>query len=404
MKNALEYFPPTRTEALIRLRNFLPHAGRDYATRRNFDLGAGQHSGVSVLSPYVKTRLLTEEDILTAVLGRFSLNSAEKYVQEVFWRTYWKGWLELRPGVWADYQSERTRAWNEVQTQSGLRRDWEAACLGQTGIDCFDHWAQELAQTGYLHNHARMWFASIWVFTLRLPWALGADFFLRHLLDGDPASNTLSWRWVAGIQTEGKTYLARASNIRKFTEDRFDPAGLAEHARALPPQPRPTPRPLAAPVQPDPTLRSGLLMHPDDLAPLPAKLPDYAAHGVLRAEDRLSPLAIAPHIGAFLDGACADMQARIAPDAPWSTLRSVDAVLDWIGANELQQIILPYAPVGPVAEVLSEAESRSSVPFIRVRRAYDDAAWPHATHGFFRFKEKIPKLIAQMNGIGIAAE
>jgi deoxyribodipyrimidine photo-lyase len=65
---------------------------------------------------------------------------------------------------------------------------------------------QELVETGYLHNHARMWFASIWIFTLRLPWELGADFFLRHLLDGDAASNTLSWRWVAGLHTKGKHY------------------------------------------------------------------------------------------------------------------------------------------------------------------------------------------------------
>ena len=61
-----------------------------------------------------------------------------------------------------------------------------------TGIEGFDDWARELVDTGYMHNHARMWFASIWIFTLRLPWALGADFFLRHLLDADAASNTLS--------------------------------------------------------------------------------------------------------------------------------------------------------------------------------------------------------------------
>ncbi len=403
MTEALTHFPPTRTEALSRLAGFLPHAGRDYASRRNFDLGAGQHHGVSTLSPYVRTRLLTEQEIVTAVLGRFSLKSAEKFVQEVFWRTYWKGWLELRPGVWTDYQTELIRAWNDVQTQGGLRRDWEAACLGQTGIDCFDHWARELAETGYLHNHARMWFASIWIFTLRLPWALGADFFLRHLLDGDPASNTLSWRWVAGIQTEGKTYLARASNIRKFSEGRFDPSGLAADAPPLKAHPRPAPRPLPQSAAPERGLRTGLLMHTDDFAPISGDLPEFAAHAVLRAEDRLSPLEIAPHLGAFLDGASADMQARLAPGAAWDTLASAQALLDWIDRQGLEQVVLPYAPVGPVAETLTEAERRSDVPFIRIRRAYDSAAWPHATHGFFRFKEKIPALVAQMNGICLAA-
>ena len=75
-----------------------------------------------------------------------------------------------------------------------------------------------------------MWFASIWIFTLELPWQLGAEFFLKHLLDGDPASNTLGWRWVAGIQTQGKHYLASEWNIKKFTNNRFNQINLNENA------------------------------------------------------------------------------------------------------------------------------------------------------------------------------
>jgi len=78
-----------------------------------------------------------------------------------------------------------------------------------------------------------MWFASIWIFTLNLPWELGARFFMKHLLDGDAASNTLSWRWVAGIQTQGKNYLARESNIRKFTNQRYVNTSLNENAPPL---------------------------------------------------------------------------------------------------------------------------------------------------------------------------
>ena len=104
-----------------------------------------------------------------------------------------------------------------------MAANYTQAMAGETGIDCFDAWADELVRTGYLHNHARMWFASIWIFTLQLPWTLGADFFLRHLIDGDPASNTLAWRWVAGIQTKGRPYIARASNIAKFTNQKFFP-------------------------------------------------------------------------------------------------------------------------------------------------------------------------------------
>ena len=75
-----------------------------------------------------------------------------------------------------------------------------------------------------------MWFASIWIFTLKLPWQQGAAFFLEHLLDGDSASNTLSWRWVAGLQTKGKHYLAKSWNIEKFTENRFTNIQLNESA------------------------------------------------------------------------------------------------------------------------------------------------------------------------------
>ena len=397
-------FTPTRTAALAQLQTFLPHAGRDYAARRNFDLGAGRHTGVSTLSPYIRTRLLTEADVLTAVLGRFALSSAEKFVQEVYWRTYWKGWLELRPSVWDAYQAELAQDWNHVQTQGGLRRDWEAACLGETGIDCFDHWAKELAATGYLHNHARMWFASIWIFTLRLPWTLGADFFLRHLLDGDPASNTLSWRWVAGIQTEGKTYLARASNISKFTEGRFNPRGLAKEAPALRAQPRPAPRPLPMPTEIDPALRTGVVMHTDDLTGLPHKPRDVTATAVLRVEQQLSPLAVSDHISTFLDGACVDAQMRHAPDTPWTTLQSAQDLSAWIAEHDLEQVVLSYPPVGPVAATVTAAERESSARFVRLMRPYDAAAWPYATHGFFKFKDKIPKLVAQLNGIGLAAQ
>ena len=80
-------FLPTRTAALERLSRFLPQAGATYAARRNFDLGAGRHSHVSTLSPYLRHRLITEAEVLQAVLARHSLRAAEKFVQEVYWRT-----------------------------------------------------------------------------------------------------------------------------------------------------------------------------------------------------------------------------------------------------------------------------------------------------------------------------
>ncbi|WP_299145941.1 FAD-binding domain-containing protein [uncultured Tateyamaria sp.] len=398
MTEALERFSPTRTAGLERLQAFVPQAGSKYAARRNYDLGRDGHRGVSTLSPYLRARLVTETEVLRAVLNRHSPNAAEKFIQEVYWRTYWKGWLEMRPGVWRQYQSEVAAAMNAVQTQSGLRQNWEAACRGETEIECFNTWAQELVQTGYLHNHARMWFASIWVFTLKLPWALGADFFLRHLLDGDPASNTLGWRWVAGIQTVGKTYLARPSNVERYTEGRFaNITGLAPEAQPL--SPPPTVERMAIPaMRPfDKKLRTGLIVHEKDLGI--GHLLDQGIEPVATAcigtRDRLSPLAVAPHVPAFNKLAIEDTVQRFAPrlgdiaDQP----ATPEDLMAWASEHQLEQIVTMYAPVGPTADVLAALSTGDALPLVQVRRPFDTEAWPHATHGFFRFKAQIPKLL-----------
>lgn len=406
MTDALHHFPPNHHAALARLLRFAPHAGRTYAARRNFDLGRDNHGSVSTLSPYLRARLITEADVLGTVLGRHSPTAAEKFIQEVFWRAYWKGWLEMRPSVWIQYKSALNGQLNAVQTQSGLRNHWEAACTGETDIDCFNAWAHELVETGYLHNHARMWFASIWIFTLGLPWELGADFFLRHLLDGDPASNTLGWRWVAGIQTPGKTYLARTSNITKFTEGRFAPKWqLADKA---PPVPGPlVPEPVALPDA-DPLPRNkriGLLLHDDDLSPgflLHAGL-NPVASAVVNTRAALSPLTVAPHVVAFAKAAAEDVthryKERLGPVA-WPA-PTCDAIGQWAQTHALDHIVTPYATVGPNADLISRLTCLDGMPpLARILRDYDRAAWPHATHGFFRFRGNIPKLLGRLRGLG----
>ena len=241
----------------------MPRAGRDYAAGRNSDPGPDQQGAVSRLSPYLRYRMISEHEVVHAVLQQHSLAAADKFVAEVLWRTYWKGWLELRPSVWARFLAERDRQRAEFNDHAALA-DAES---GNTGIAGFDDWARELVATGYLHNHARMWFASIWIFTLRLPWALGADFFLRHLADADAASNTLSWRWVAGLQTAGKTYLATADNIARYTEGRFSPNGLASEAAPLTEPPLDKAGSLPTFTPHDPAQPALLLVTHDDLSP-----------------------------------------------------------------------------------------------------------------------------------------
>ncbi len=381
-------FDPTYTAALQRLHDFAPKAGRDYASKRNYD----DLAGVSTLSPYIRHQIITEEQVLRTTLARHSPQAAEKFIQEVYWRSYWKGWLELRPSVWAAYKADLQSALNRVQTESGLRQEWDAACKGQTGIDCFDHWAQELIETGYLHNHARMWFASIWIFTLRLPWTLGADFFLRQLIDGDPASNTLSWRWVGGLQTIGKTYLARPDNISRYTDGRFHPQGLATHAAPLDgmPHPAPGPVPISAPI--DTSLRTGLLISEEDMSP--GWLFDQVnpiATATIQTTDYRSPLATAANVTTFVKQALAECTTRFGDKCGPISNVTPKTISTWAAENNIQQIVTSYTPTGPTRDALKGTQ------LAQIIRPYDGAAWPHATHGFFRFKDKIPGLINQLN-------
>jgi len=371
---------PTRAAALARLEAFVPHAAR-YAGRRNFDLGLGKHDGVSGLSPYIRTRLVTEEECTRAVLTKHSPRAAEKFLQEIAWRTYWKGWLEMRPGVWRRYL--------ETLAEQEKTPAYEAAVSGKTGIECFDHWTRELLDTGYLHNHARMWFASIWIFTLKLPWQLGADFFLRHLLDADPAANTLSWRWVAGLHTPGKHYLARAENISKFTNGRFDPKGrLNESAPPLPMDFVPERQPLHLPSDPAPRGRVGHLMFPEDLAAPPEELGEiHATAAYLPAGHRTSPL-----VTEFLEGAISstldERQGTLLGDAFQSALNH------WISSEKLDSIVISRPTVGLTKDFLT---AQTLPPIIHTFiRDWDRKLWPHATAGFFKLKAALPKIHAAL--------
>ena len=388
---------PNRTTALKQLANFVPKAGLSYTSKRNYDFGPANHNYVSQLSPFIRRRVLSETEVLSSVLKKHGLSSSEKFVQEVFWRTYWKGWLEMRPSVWSEYQSDLKRLEDQIMTQSGLRRSWEMACEGNTEIDCFDFWAKELKETGYLHNHSRMWFASIWIFTLNLPWQLGADFFLRHLLDGDPASNTLSWKWVAGLQTQGKTYLARRDNICKFTNNRFAPNGLSNSARALPGVPHPGLSSLNLNNTPKSNLKTGLLLHDDDLE-LSTILNSLQIDSTIAINNanELSPWECAKPVYQFVNSLVEDASKRYKDKiGTVKIVKKPEEIIAWSKKNNLDQIVTAYAATGPNATMIANL-NKLGLNIVQISKQYDQKAWPHATHGFFRFKEKIPALVKEL--------
>ena len=215
-------FITSRSEALDKLNRYIDKDISNYNSKRNFDFGVNNRSNVSCLSPYITHRLITEYETVKLVLKKHPFQKVDKFIQEIFWRVYWKGWLELRPRVWSDF----------IEDLNSIKEDknYVKAINGETEIECFNDWVKELKEFNYLHNHTRMLFASIWIFTLKLPWQKGAEFFMKHLYDGDAASNTLSWRWVAGIQTKGKNYLAQSWNISKFTNNKYNNVKLNETA------------------------------------------------------------------------------------------------------------------------------------------------------------------------------
>ncbi len=385
---------PTRAAGLARLVAFLPRAGRAYAGTRNYDFGPDDRSNVSALSPWIRRRLLLESEVAGAAHARHGA-AAEKFVAEVFWRTYWKGWLELRPGFLAHFDCERIAARSALAGNSGLRRGYGQATAGATGITCFDAWVEELVTTGWLHNHARMWFASIWIFTLRLPWQLGADFFFKHLLDADAASNTLSWRWVAGLHTPGKHYVARASNIAQNSGGRFaGQPGLADDPQPLPMDDAPRQAQPLKPAPAPPRGPVGLLLHDDDVAAL-GLAPDLEVTRIASL-DVPCPAAAGSPAARFRAGALAEglSLAAAARGTPADGTVDVDGLLVWARGQAV--VAVPEAPQGLTAWALDRLEpalAAQGTRLVRLRRTLDAAAWPQARAGFFGFKGAIPQLL-----------
>ena len=392
--------PVTRDAALARLDEFVPRAGPAYAGGRNHDHGPGRHDAVSRLSAALARRTLAEAEVLSPVVALHA-SGADAFVREVFWRGYFRGWIEARPVIWQGWLGALDRIDARLAQDDALAALHLAAVRGATGIACFDHWMHELAQTGYLHNWARMQVASIWIFTLGLPWELGARHFLDHLVDADAASNTLSWRWVAGLHTPGKAYLADATRIARMTAGRFVPTGLATHARIPDGPPHP---PAAPPRQPTaiaegvPTL---LWITPADcslerepaLAALPVRAvaiidPDGAAAGHGAQADRIA-----------LDDALARAAARWrVPACRVAGIEALAALAEEIGAR---QVVTGRIGVGPGMDTLIAARGalrRAGIALAEHVRAWDRAVWPHATRGFFALRDHIPHVLAEMVG------
>ena len=378
-------FKPSRTFAEELMNKFIENNLVNYSKLRNFDYGPDKRSNVSCLSPYVTHGVISEVELIQKSLNKYSFVKNEKFIQEIMWRTFWKGWMELRPDVWADYLLEL----NQIKDKYKNDQDYKKAVEGSTEIQCFNEWVGELKENNYLHNHARMWFASIWIFTLELPWQLGAEFFMQHLYDGDPASNTLGWRWVAGIQTQGKNYLASEWNIKKFTDNRFKNIKLKENA-----SPKKVEKfyPIIKKDFTNPDIEEGknLLVFENSLSLELSELINNKFNKIklITNQNQNRKIKLSEKTMNFKTQLFEDQKKR---------LKDKSLECEILDVSEIEDIADSYLLYPTVGETLDYIESKkfSEVKFLY--RKLDQFSWQYCNKGFFNFKNYIPKIIQKFN-------
>ena len=379
-------FKGSRVEALDELNYFIENNLLDYPKLRNFDLGPQKRDNTSCLSPYVTHGLVSEIEIISKSLKKFSFVKNEKFIQEVLWRVYWKGWLELRPNVWGDYLKELT----DIKESFKDNKNYLDAIEGNSNIECFNEWVNELKNFNYLHNHARMWFASIWIFTLNLPWQLGAEFFMKHLFDGDAASNTLGWRWVAGIQTQGKNYLATEWNIKKFTNNRFQNIKINEVA-----EPKTTEKNYSIIDKSfsNPALLEDkvLLIFDNSLSFEFTDFQDQKFKKILIVSNKNEnrQIKLSDNVLNFKTHLIKDQLKRFKEKSIASDIIDISDL-----KNTDEKVYALYPTVGESLFYL-ELNQLNNIEFLY--REIDQFSWQFCNKGFFNFKNHIPKIVTKFN-------
>ena len=373
-------FKTSRKEALEVLENYVEKEITNYNSKRNFDFGPLNRENVSCLSPYITHRLITEYEVTKKVLSKHPHQKVEKYIQEIFWRVYWKGWLELRPKVWSDFIEDlKTIEENE---------NYQKAINAQTDIQCFNDWVQELKENNYLHNHTRMWFASIWIFTLNLPWQKGAEFFMKHLLDGDAASNTLSWRWVAGLQTKGKHYVAQAWNISKFTNNKYQKVELNENALPLTDTRE---YKLKAPeISKEDIGSDTLLFFENDLNIESLKLKKYQNIFCIFISNEKRKIKLDEKVINFKKKIIDDQTKRF-PDTKVLEETQFEEL-----AEKTKNFDIIYPSIGENLSFLKLIKKKKNLEYNFLVREGDEFCWQFSNKGYFNFKSNIPKIIQKI--------
>ena len=371
-------FTPNKNYAENHLKTFIEKNILDYSKLRNFDYGPENRNNISLLSPYISHRIIFEFDIVKSVLKKYPYVRTEKFIQEIFWRVYWKGWLELRPKVWDNF----TSSLETIRTD----QNYIDATQGRTNIECFNKWVLELKDHNYLHNHTRMWFASIWIFTLQLPWELGAQFFLEHLFDGDAASNTLSWRWVAGLQTKGKHYLAKSWNIEKFTLNRFNNINLNETANSVTEN---NLYEMSKPAYSNTEIKNDCLIVFDTDLFIERYEENYKNIYIVHLANDQRKIRLSENVINFKKNLLQDACSRYKN----SRLVNHNDIVNISNTAKDFDVIYPF--IGENLDYLKKIEKSLQLNLNMVLKNEDLYCWQFSNKGYFNFKNNIPKILGK---------
>ena len=373
-------FVTTRKEALDVMERYIENNISDYTAKRNFDFGPQNRKNISCLSPYITHRLIAEYEVAKKTLSKYPYQKVEKFIQEIFWRVYWKGWLELRPKVWTDFVEDAKKIENT--------KEYEKAINGETNIDCFNDWVKELKENNYLHNHTRMWFASIWIFTLKLPWQKGAEFFLRELYDGDAASNTLSWRWVAGIQTKGKNYIAQNWNINKFTNNKYKDLKLNENPQPIIDQRDYKVSPFS--ISNKETASDKLVFFENEL--------DFQFFNIDNHKKVYCVLLANDERQVKLGSKVLDYKKNLIKNQ----IQNSGLKIEFIEGNKFIELSsndkdfdIVYPSIGENMSFLKRVIKKNNLNINYLTREEDNYCWQFSNKGYFNFKSNIPKILSQ---------
>ena len=359
---------------------FLRNKITEYEKFRNYDYGPSNENAVSILSPFISHRILLEYELIKNIQTKNQGYNLKKFVEEIYWRIYWKGWLENKPDVWEGFLiSSRNNDFDKSL--------YEKAVRGETELFFFNSWLEELKTHNYLHNHTRMWFASTWIFSLGLPWELGAKLFFKYLYDGDAASNLLSWRWVAGLHSNGKRYLYSPENLRKFSNKRFNVENIKFKDIVIEDQYKFIYKDDIY-KQTNKKQSDYLILFENDLheSSLRETIESYkkAYLVILNNEDR--KIKISSEVINFKKKLCLEFASK------FTNLELICSKQLLGKLNNVNQLDLIYPSIGENYDFIKRFKLIYEKTIIPIVREEDLFSWKFAKRGFFKFKENIPKI------------